>query len=160
MTSQKNQIHRELVELWISQNFQNLSPDQRAEFFESAFEVIIRRTLKTLSSVTLQVVLDRVLFQGREKFPLLSDVKIEAAAFKFEPLIRNLKIYSSDTVTDALSYLLIELLGVIGTLTADILTEPLHKELLELTIQKFSSQIEQDSQGLRQINSGRKTEKA
>ena len=133
MTSQKNQMHRELVERWISQNFENLAPDQQTELFENAFEVIIQRTLKTLSSVTLQVVLDRVLYQGREKFPLLADIKIEAAAFKFEPLTRNLKSYNFETVFEALSYLLVELLGVIGTLTADILTEPLHKELLELT---------------------------
>lgn len=158
--NQKNRMHRELVERWISQNLQSLSPEQKADFFEQGFDVIIRRTLKTLSSVTLQVVLDRVLIQSREKFPLLADLSLEATTLKFELLRGNLKSYRSETVIEALSHLLEELLGVIGTLTAEILTEPLHKELQELTSHKFLSQLEQDAPGLRQINSGRKTEKA
>lgn len=157
MMTKRNEIHRAQVELWEKQNFQNLSPEQRAEIFGKAFELIFQRTLKTLSYVTLQVILDRVFFQSREKFSLLSDVKIEPTGFNFDLLIQNIKSYNSEIVSEAQAHLLVEFLGIVGSLTADILTVPLHEELHKLTSQRF---LEEQPQTLRQINSGRKTEKA
>lgn len=155
MTVQKNEFHRRIVEKWESSSA-SLSDDQKIRLFVKAFGKIEERALKTLSSVTLHVVLDRVISQSAEKFPFLSEVKIEAQGLTFDHLLRNINNHNSENVIEALRSLLIELLSVLGSITADILTSPLHKALMEVT-PETSEESQQQDQSLRQIKSGRKS---
>lgn len=132
MTVGKN-IYAELVQDWESKNTSDLSLAQRAILLEIAVHVIEKRALMTLSSVTLEVILDRVLHQSNEKFPILSGVKFINKQLNFQDLLQTGKGHKPEDLVEALRFLLIELITVLGRITADILTSPLHKELLKVT---------------------------
>jgi hypothetical protein len=136
MTKNKNDIYFEIVNAWEKKKANGLSPGEKASLLESALQVTIERAMQTLSGVTLMVVLDRVLHQSIDKFSILSEVKIENNKFNFIELMANEKNHGPEEILEALRYLLIELLRVLGRITADILTAPLHKELLKMAWQK------------------------
>jgi hypothetical protein len=153
MTVERNTIHVKQVEAWEKQNSHGLSLENQAQLFEKAIHVIEERTLKTLSSVTLMVVLDRVTHQSKEKFPALSEIKVDKKGLSFGGLFHN-KNHKSEELIEALRYFLVELLSVLGSITGDILTAPLHKELLKVTWDQ--AQVETKTETLRQIHPGRK----
>lgn len=130
--SPQSDIHLQLVDSWEKNNANGLSADKQAQLFGKAVHAVEQRTLLTLSSATLMVILDRVLKQSKKKYPMLSDIKIEAKGMNFDPLI-NSKEHKSEDLLEGLRYLLVELLGVLGSITADILTPPLHRELFKVT---------------------------
>ena len=133
MKVQRNEIHAKQVEIWEKQSACNLSLKDRIYLFEKAIHAIEKRTLMTLSSVTLRVVLDRVLHQCKEKFPQLVEIQLESESLNFDDFLFNVQNKGSDEAIEALRYLLVELLSILGGLTADILTDPLHKALFEVT---------------------------
>ena len=155
MTAKTNEAHIKQVEAWERKNVHGLSLEKQVKLFGKASHAIEQRTLKTLSSVTLQVVIDRVLHQSTNKFPLLSEVKLEPQGLNFEVLIRNSKNHNSEQLREALRCLLVELLNVLGNITAEILTVPLHKELHNVT-NDYQQTEEEENKTLRDINSERK----
>lgn len=136
MTSNKNDIYSEFAQDWEEKAANELSPRQNSLFLEKALHIVIQRALQTLSPVTLMVVLDRVLHQSAEKFPVLSKVKIDDNNFNFNDLLHNDENHVSKDELAALRYLLVELLKVLGRITADVLTAPLREELLKMTWKK------------------------
>lgn len=130
-----HRTHEKQVLAWEEMNTQGLRPEQIAQLFGSAIHAIEQRSLLTLSSVTVQIVADRVLHESREKFPILSLVQTESGGLNFNSLIQTCERSTVTEVGDALRYLLVELLSVIGNITADVLTAPLHKELMRVTWQ-------------------------
>ena len=67
-----------------------------------------------------------------EKFPILSEVKLINKHPNFQEL-PNTGNHKPEELVEALRFFLIELITVLGRITADILTAPLHKELLKVT---------------------------
>lgn len=133
MTVEQNIIYAKLVQDWEDKNASGLTLAQRVILLEKAVHVIEQRTLMTLSSFTLEVILDRVLHQSNEKFPVLSDVKLNNKRLSFHELLHMEKNHKPEELVEALRFFLIELITVLGRITADILTAPLHKELLKVT---------------------------
>lgn len=125
--------HSKLVEDWTKINAKGISLNDHVLLLEKAIFVIEQRARMTLSDVILQVILDRVLHQGQEKFPVLSEAKLDNKNLISLELVHNKKNHSSEDLKDSLQYLLIDLLRVLGKITAEILTVPLHKELLKVT---------------------------
>lgn len=80
--------------------------------------------------MTLTLILDRVLHESQEKFSLLSEATIKSNSLSFEKLHH---LHKPEELLVPVRYLLVELLTVLGRITADILTIPLHKELLKVT---------------------------
>ncbi|GEM_PF-1730354 len=164
MTVKKRDLHRSQVEAWEKINTEGLPVEEQIELFGKAFYAIEKRTLKTLSSVTLQVVLERARLQSVEKFPLLSVVKLESGGLGFAGLVRNAKNENAEKLIEALRYFLVELLNVLGNITAEILSEPLHKELHKVTrdyqqskeVDEHETENIVESRIFRQISSGRK----
>lgn len=134
MSVKKNELHLKAVELFEKKKAGGLSFDKQLQLFKKAFECIEKRTLRTLSSITLLVVLDRVLHQSKDKYSLLSELKIDQKGLSFDSLIHNINKHNSEQLIEALRYLMVELLTVLGSITADILSAPLHKELLNVTL--------------------------
>lgn len=133
MTDSKSDIYIDMVNAWEKKKADGLSPGQKALFYEKALQVVVERALQTLSGITLMVVLDRVLHQSKDKFPILSEVKVEDNSFNFNELLGGDANHSSEDSLRALRYLLAEFLRVLGRITADILTAPLQEELLQMT---------------------------
>lgn len=133
MTLPQEDKHSMLVEDWTKKNASAISADQHVLLLEKALQAIEQRALMTLSNVILMVILDRVLHQGKEKFPLLSEAKLDNKNLISFDLVRTNKNHKSEKIIEALQYLLVDLLRVLGRITAEILTAPLHQELLKVT---------------------------
>lgn len=109
---------------------EKLSPEERVLLLQKVILAVELRASVTLSQVTMLVVLDRVLRQSLEKFPVLSSVT-SSNLINF----KNLDTHKNpEELSTALRFLLLELLRVIGRITADILTTPLHQELIKVTL--------------------------
>ena len=130
MTAPKDDIHYNAVEHWLNLHVNDLTPIQQVLILEKAVHAIELRACKTLSSVTLTVVLDRILNQTKEKFPILSNATLEKKFLSFKAVDKD---QHAEETFEALVFLLVELFRVLGRLTADILTIPLHKELMKVT---------------------------
>ena len=130
--SQLSDVHSAHVMTWENQSHSNLALHKRIQLFEIAIHAIERRASKTLSGVTLLVILDRVLSQSKEKFPFLSYISVESNSLNLKSH-EQINDLDQNELIEALRYLLIELLRVLGRITADILTIPLHNELLKVS---------------------------
>jgi hypothetical protein len=130
MKNSQNNMHSDLIEDWEKKNIVGLTSDQHIRLIEKAIQAIEQRAGITLSVVTLTLILDRVLHESQDKFPLLSDASIESNRLSFEKMHIH---HKSEDLLEPIRYVLIELLTVLGRITADILTTPLHKELLKVT---------------------------
>lgn len=125
-------VHSAFVQTWENNTNTGLSKVNRARLFEQAIHAVEKRSCVTLSNITLLVILDRVLHNCTEKYPVLSEVFLGAHSLNFQKL-QNLEDKKLDEFIEALRYLLTELLRILARITADILTIPLHSELLKVT---------------------------
>ena len=154
MKADQDNPHRALVKLWEEKNTNVLNDEQLLQVYGSAFQAIEKCCSATLSRVTINVVIDRVLHLGSEKFPILSLVEIDHSGLCLKGLTQNIKNYKTEELKKALTYLIVEFLTVIGNITSDVLTASLHKELMEVTSESALTVLE--VQSLRSINSPKK----
>lgn len=134
MTFELDDINSQVVIKWENQNKVGLSLDQQIHLLEKGILVVEQRALKTLSSIGLMVILDRVLHESIEKFDILCDAKINNG-FSIEALLKSDKKLDLEKLIEGLRFFLIELLRVLGRLTAEILTKPLLNELQNVTFE-------------------------
>lgn len=154
MTVHRNDAHATQAATWADKNTKGLAAEQLVQVFGKAIQAIEQRSLVTLSSVTVTVVIDRALHESTEIFPLLSGVKVESGGMNLNGLLDNSAHHEPEELRKALLHLLVELLNVLGNITADILTAPLHKVLMEVTGKPASASPGQ--QNLRAMNASQK----
>lgn len=140
MTVTGRSSHIAVVDAWLEKNAKNSSPEELIHLFEKATHAVCERALVTLSGITLEVVLDRVLHQSKEDFPYLAEVRAETIKVNFSGLLAKIDSCKSDALLAALRHLLVELLTVLGNITAEVLTAPLHRELLKVKRERNGSQ--------------------
>lgn len=97
--------------------------------FERAFDAIWQRALLALGVVTLTAIADRVFYNAAEKFPVLSPLIAEADKPRWQELRQRAAGVPREELEAAIVFLLVELLTVVGNLTAEILTPALHAAL-------------------------------
>ncbi len=134
MTSLYTDNHIEVVDEWFSANSIGLSLDQQVMLLEQGIHKVEQRALRTLSNIGLMVILDRVLHQSIEKFDFLSEVKI-INGIDLDGILNSEKKLDTQNLIIGLRYFLIEILTVVGRLTAEILTKPMHTELKKVTFE-------------------------
>jgi len=139
------------VDDWIRRNASGLSSERLLLLFGDAIDAIQKRAATTLSEVTLAPIFDRVLIRSQKNFPLLSKMKIEASGVCLDALMAQPGDSKPDEVTEAFRFFLVELLTLLGTLTADILTKPLCQELFKVTPERAR---QANQQGLKSVKSG------
>ena len=130
MNQEHSKSHTLQVEAWMAQTIPGLTSEQLISLFSEAIRVLQKRTLITLSEVTLNAVFDRVLHQSQMEFPLLSEVKIDSKGLSFDGIPDH---HKPAEITEAFLFFLIELMTILENLTAGILTKPLYKELFGIT---------------------------
>ena len=84
MSNFQKEAHLKLIKDWENTNAIGLNSDQHVRLLEKAIRAIELRAGTTLSVVTLTLILDRVLHESKEKYPLLSEVFIETNRLSFE----------------------------------------------------------------------------
>lgn len=132
MTTHQNEIHAKKVEEWELAVASLVSVEERPSLFAKAIQAIEGRSLATLSSVTVLVVIDRAIELTKMKYSCLSNVKAYPDGMDLDDFLRNSAVTSAEQVT-VLRELLIVLLNLLGNITADILTSHLHEELAAVT---------------------------
>jgi hypothetical protein len=146
----RNKIHKELISLWEEQNTKDLRVEQLIQLYTNAFDALINRSLPTLSSITVKVVLDRVLHEGSAEYPFFSQITLEPRGLSLKALIQKNTTIKIDELKEGLSYLLVEVLTVIGSITSDVLTDSLHKAIMQ--INRENALNVKEVQNLREVN--------
>src|SRR5512139_2429275 len=119
------------VEAWLAPA-RNLPAAQLLDLFERALLALWKRAHRALGEVTLTAIGDRVVHIASEQYPLLKGLKIERGAIRLDALRSGTP--KNDEIVDAIRFVLVELLTVLGSLTAEILTPALHAELATVTL--------------------------
>jgi hypothetical protein len=121
--------HRLCVNTWIERVVDKASGPQVIDAFESATAALWQRAHLTLGEVTLAAIVKRVLCSAESQFPFLSALKLDETKINCEQLRVTGPSLGLDQLVDGIRFVLVELLTVVGNLTADILTPALHGEL-------------------------------
>lgn len=113
------------VEHWLGTGFATLPIEQQLAAIERGINALWVRARGTLGDVTLGAIGERVLVHAQERFPFLSGALLDREGLRCS----DVKAPSSQALDEAARYLLVELLTILGRLTAEILTPALHEEL-------------------------------
>lgn len=122
--------HTNFVRGWMQATAAALPPEQRLVLFERALSALWQRAYRTLGEVTLGAIVSRVLHDVAQDFPLVSALQVGPGGFRVHERTSG----DLDHLDDAIERTLIELLTVIGNLTADILTPGLHAALSSVSL--------------------------
>lgn len=131
--------HSACVDAWMDRAAKGLPPAQLVQAFERGFTVVWQRAHQTLGDVTLTAIVDRVLYTAVERHPILAPLGIEDARLQCHALEERAGTLQRDELAGGLRFVLVELLTVLGNLTADILTPSLHAELSKVAAEERAS---------------------
>ncbi len=121
--------HRARVDAWMDVAAQDAPPLRLLEAFGQAFGAVWRRARVILGEVTLMAILDRVLHNAVERFPLLSALETDATGLRSDKLLEGAGGLNRDQLREGIRFILVEFLTVLGNLTAEVLSPALHSEL-------------------------------
>jgi hypothetical protein len=126
--------HAAVVDAWMKQVIDAADPADAVDLFRAAIEALWGRTVTTLGSVTLIAIAERVLSTATCRYSFLAAVNPRAngdARWK-QQLRERLTAVPRPELIEGLRFALVELLTVIGRLTAEILSPDLHAALGEV----------------------------
>jgi hypothetical protein len=139
--------HLEVVNHWMNQAAKDLSSAQLLGVFEQAMNALCQRAYLTLGDVTLTAIVDRVLYNAAEKFPLFEALEQGARGVSCDRL-RNRSFSENETdLTEGIRFVLVEFLVVVGNLTAEVLTPGLHTELCKVVFSDPASGGSESGEG-------------
>ena len=131
--------HDEAVDAWLSR----VTPASSAgllEAFERAVRGLWSRTEVTLGGVTLSAIVERVVHDAAERHPLFGTLRVDIGGVLFDELVRRASMHPDDELRSGVRFVLLQFLSVIGNLTAEVLTDQLHRELLETAAEPAAEQ--------------------
>ena len=114
---------------WLERAATGLPSKALIPAFERAFDSLWHRANETLGEVTLTAIVDRILYNATEKHPVLAGLRLGAEGLSWQDGPERTRAMTDAQLTDAIRYVLVEFLTVLGNLTADILTPALHAAL-------------------------------
>jgi hypothetical protein len=121
--------HAAAVRAWAAAMPLDAVSDVVIRAFERAFNAVWARAHITLGEVTLIAIVDRVLFDAAQHHPMMAAIELQPTGFTFDRLLVPSQEPSTADIAAALEAVLVDLLTVIGRLTAEILTPALHAAL-------------------------------
>jgi hypothetical protein len=121
--------HDAWVGAWVARKAKDLRPAERLALFDEAFAALWRRARITLGDLTLSTLVGRTLKEAAAEFPQLARVRTESAGLSFREIREVASIANDPELSEALRFLLVELLAAIGKLTSEALTPLLHRAL-------------------------------
>jgi hypothetical protein len=122
--------HARCVDAWLERSAAGLAPEALLRLFEAALDGIWIRTKTTLGEITLTAIAERVLHNASERFSLLRSLKVDpTSGIRCRGLGERSGSLEPAELREAIRFVLVELLTVLGNLTAEILTPALHAEI-------------------------------
>lgn len=127
--------HTEVVDAWIKRSAERCSSSELVALFSAAIDEIWGRAVTTLGSVTLAAITDRVLGMAAGRYPFLSVInpRPNGDGRARQQVQDRLALVPRAELLEGLRFALIELLAVLGRLTAQILSHELHAALITVT---------------------------
>ncbi len=125
--------HSKHVASWMKEAANGLPPEQLLQLFEQAMGALWNRAHRTLGDVTLSAIMDRVLYNAAERFPFFQSLSVDPNGIDFQELRERENVFDDSDLAEAIRFVIVEFLVVIGNLTGDILTPALHSELSRVT---------------------------
>jgi len=124
--------HADFVDAWLEQaEAKSLPREALVDLFEAALHALWARTRTTLGEVTLTAIADRVLHNAAERLPAFASLRVEPSgkveAGELRATVASLHHLK---LLEGMRSVLIEFLTVLGNLTAELLTQELHAELI------------------------------
>ena len=126
-------VHIKYVSEWMKRAA-TVSQDQLAALFEKAMSALWHRTYSALGDITVAAIVDRVLYNAAEKYSVLNSLKLDPSGVNFAEFRHQASTINDRELKEAIQFVLVEFLTVVGNLTAEILTPALHSELSKVTL--------------------------
>ena len=125
--------HRACVESLAELPDTQASPERLRGQFEARLDAIWRRAVITLGEVTMGAIVGRVFYTASELHPSLGALRVSSTGIDYRGLEQQAGHLDPQDLALGINFILVELLTVIGTLTAEILTPALHEALSTAT---------------------------
>lgn len=127
--------HEATVDAWLARSVDHDSSVEIVRLFHAALDAVWNRAVTILGPVTLTAIAERVLHHTSERYTFLSaiDRKSSSDARWTERLYERLATVPRALLIEGLRFGLIELLTIIGALTAEVLRGELHTALEAVT---------------------------
>jgi hypothetical protein len=126
--------HQACVDAWLGQRAKGLAPEAVLDLFNQGSAALWTRSRTTLGEITLTAIAERVVLVSVERHPFLAPLVIEQSTGIQAPHTCAAEAGALGRLQAGLRFVLVELLTVMGNLTAEILTGELHAELSSVTI--------------------------
>jgi hypothetical protein len=133
--------HEAVVDAWLARSVDHGSSVEIVRLFHAALDAVWNRAVTILGPVTLSAIAERVLHNAAERYTFLSaidrrsivDQRSSGDTRSTERLYERLVTVPRTALIEGLRHGLIELLAVIGALTAEVLRGELHAALETVT---------------------------
>ena len=152
--------HAAYVEAWLRRaapNAKSLPSARLVSLFQRAMDALWQRAENTLGEVTLAAIVDRVLYTASEQHSFLSMLKVDDSGVSFDGLREQGAVPRDVDLAGVVSFVLAELLTVLGNLTDEILTPALHGELARITLEEpATTERDDDDDGAKERMRGKR----
>ncbi len=126
--------HSACVDAWIGPATAGLSSSTVVDALDRAFGALWRRAHRTLGDVTLTAITERVLHDATLRYASFSALRVGPDGLECGELRERAGSLDPVTLTAGVRFVLVELLSVLGNLTANVLTAALHDELTKVAL--------------------------
>jgi len=124
--------HHAFVECWLEDAARHPSTPSHSALLERALAGLWSAATITLGEIRLSAIADRVFSTASQQFPFVSIARIESTALAFA--VRPVgAVRHEQGLREVVCFVLAEFLGVLGTLTDEILTPKLRTALADVT---------------------------
>jgi signal transduction histidine kinase len=130
----QNTHNEEQIDAWLEQTTRNMSSRKIVAVFSSALTNFSRKASRSLNRLTLMAIVNRVLYQCKDHYPLLQGVRIDNTGFNFDQYKYQLEQAAPEELKESFRNFFIELFCILGDLTADVI----HPVLEENSEEVFS----------------------
>lgn len=137
--------HVGCVDAWFERGAKGVPVEQLIVAFEAAFTALWRRAHQTLGDVTLAAIIDRVLYVAAEQHPAMSALTLDVAGVRWDAFRQRAGSLRAEELVDGVRFVLLEFLTVLGKLTGEVLSAPLHAELEALARSVIRADQESES---------------
>jgi hypothetical protein len=136
--------HRAVVDAWLADASAQTSSIELCRTFHAGLERIWSRAITTLGSVTLTAIAERVLYDTIERYAFLSVIAPlpSGTGRARDAVYERLANIPRTELIEGLRFGVIELLTVIGALTAEILSHDLHDALTTATDSRSTADVQ------------------
>ena len=121
--------HAKHVSSWMEQAAKDVPVPTLLALFEAAWGALWRRAESAIGEIALRSIAELVHSTSAERYSFLTPIRIDAADISCKALLDSAPTLEKGELQEGLSFMLVQLLTVLGDLTDQVLTSGLYEEL-------------------------------